>query len=92
MQSLGNLKKHKIVALSTFEAEFMATAITTCQAIWLANLVKELIGYHIMPIIVYVNNKLAITLMKKIMCSMIEGNTLKFIFISYDNVLNVGKL
>lgn len=41
----------------------MAAITTTCQAIWLANLVKELTRDHIMPITLYVN-KSTITLMK----------------------------
>ncbi|XP_042753315.1 secreted RxLR effector protein 161-like [Lactuca sativa] len=57
-------QKQKTVALSTCEAEFMAATTTECQAIWLANLVKELTGHHIMPITLYVDNKSAITLMK----------------------------
>lgn len=57
-------QKQKTVVLSTCEAEFMAATTTACQAIWLANLMKELTGHHIMFITLYVDNKLAIALMK----------------------------
>ncbi|XP_023734167.1 uncharacterized mitochondrial protein AtMg00810-like [Lactuca sativa] len=50
-------QKRKVVTLSTStcEVEFMAATTTACQAIWLANLVKELTGHHITPITLYVN-------------------------------------
>ncbi|KAL4581058.1 hypothetical protein LXL04_017266 [Taraxacum kok-saghyz] len=56
--------KQKTVALSSCEAEFMATTATACQAIWLGNLVNELIGQNMMSITLYVDNKSAIALMK----------------------------
>ncbi|GAA0169097.1 hypothetical protein LIER_40705 [Lithospermum erythrorhizon] len=37
-------KKQPIVTLSTIEAEFVATAMCTCQAIWIIRILKEL-GY-----------------------------------------------
>ena len=57
-------QKQKTVALSSCEAEFMAATATACQAIWLGNLVKELTGQNMMPITLYVDNKLVIALMK----------------------------
>ena len=56
--------KQKTVALSSCEAEFMAATSAACQAIWLANLVKELTGQHVEPITLFVDNKSAIALMK----------------------------
>ncbi|KAL7608790.1 hypothetical protein Lser_V15G13166 [Lactuca serriola] len=37
-------QKQHTVALSSCEAEFMAATATTCQALWLRSLLKELIG------------------------------------------------
>ncbi|GKB05365.1 ribonuclease H-like domain, reverse transcriptase, RNA-dependent DNA polymerase [Tanacetum coccineum] len=45
-------------------AEFMAATSAACQAIWLANLVKELTGQDVEPITLFVDNKSAIALMK----------------------------
>ena len=36
--------KQKVVALSTYEAEYVATATTACQAMWLRRLLGELTG------------------------------------------------
>nr|GEW35625.1 hypothetical protein [Tanacetum cinerariifolium] len=57
-------QKQKSVALSSCEAEFMAATGAACQAIWLANLVKELTGHHVAPIKLYVDNKSDIALIK----------------------------
>ncbi|GJT20222.1 zinc finger, CCHC-type containing protein [Tanacetum coccineum] len=57
-------QKQKTVALSSCEAEFMAATSAACQAIWLANLVKELTGQDVEPITLFVDNKSAIALMK----------------------------
>ncbi|KAI3747128.1 hypothetical protein L6452_09575 [Arctium lappa] len=57
-------QKQKTVALSSCEAEFMAATSASCQAIWLANLVKELTGHSVLPVTLYVDNKSAIALMK----------------------------
>ncbi|GKB86161.1 zinc finger, CCHC-type containing protein [Tanacetum coccineum] len=57
-------KKQKTVALSSCEAEFMAATSAACQAIWLANLVKELTGQQVEPTTLFVDNKSAIALMK----------------------------
>ncbi|GKA18529.1 putative RNA-directed DNA polymerase [Tanacetum coccineum] len=57
-------QKQKTVALSSCEAEFMAATSVACQAIWLANLVKELTGQQVEPTTLFVDNKSAIALMK----------------------------
>ena len=36
--------KQKVVALSTCEAKYVATATTACQAVWLRRLLGELTG------------------------------------------------
>ncbi|GAU23070.1 hypothetical protein TSUD_183690 [Trifolium subterraneum] len=37
-------KKESVVALSSCEAEYIATSLCACQAIWLANLIEEVMG------------------------------------------------
>ncbi|GAU34193.1 hypothetical protein TSUD_162940 [Trifolium subterraneum] len=37
-------KKESVVALSSCEAEYVAASLNDCQAIWLANLIEEIIG------------------------------------------------
>lgn len=57
-------KKQQIVALSTCEAEYMAIATCTCQAIWLKNILGELSIIQEGPITIYVDNKSTISLAK----------------------------
>ncbi|MCI32041.1 cationic amino acid transporter 1-like, partial [Trifolium medium] len=35
-------KKEPVVALSSCEAEYIAASLSTCQAIWLKNLIEEI--------------------------------------------------
>jgi hypothetical protein len=37
-------KKESIVALSSCEAEYIAASLCACQAIWLVNLIDEVMG------------------------------------------------
>ncbi|KAL8154556.1 hypothetical protein AgCh_000066 [Apium graveolens] len=65
----GNLiswasQKHRVIALSSCDAEYMAATIAACQSIWLRGLLKEISGQQIGSIILYINNKSAIELMK----------------------------
>ena len=57
-------KKKPIVILSLCEAEYMATTICTCHAIWLRNLLKELSMSQIDRTEICVDNKSAIALAK----------------------------
>ncbi|XP_040930170.1 secreted RxLR effector protein 161-like [Gossypium hirsutum] len=57
-------KKKQTVALSAFEAEYMAVATCTCQEIWLNNIFGELSIIQEDPITIYVDNKSTITLAK----------------------------
>ncbi|KAK2993694.1 hypothetical protein RJ640_027046 [Escallonia rubra] len=57
-------KKQQIVALSTCEAEYIAAAACTCQAIWLKNILKELYLIEEGPTTIYVDNKSTIALAK----------------------------
>ncbi|XP_068486336.1 uncharacterized protein [Phaseolus vulgaris] len=56
--------KQSIVALSTCEAEYVATTTSSCQSIWLSNIMTQ-IGFNLdVPIKIYVDNVSAINLAK----------------------------
>ncbi|KAK2971871.1 hypothetical protein RJ640_000888 [Escallonia rubra] len=73
-------KKQQIVALSTCEAEYIAAAACTCQAIWLKNILKELYLIEEGPTTIYVDNKSAITLAK---------NPLEQLFFLVEDLLSI---
>jgi hypothetical protein len=57
-----NSGKQKVVALSSCEAEYIAAAYGACQGVWLARLLKDLIGGKPGAPILRVDNKSAIDL------------------------------
>ncbi|KAL4377055.1 hypothetical protein GQ457_02G041490 [Hibiscus cannabinus] len=57
-------KKQQMVSLSTCEAEYIAAAACTCQAIWLKNILDELNFAQEGPTTIYVDNKSTISLAK----------------------------
>lgn len=57
-------KKQQTVALSTCEAEYMAAAACTCQAMWLGYILCELNLAKEDSVTIYVDNKSAISLAK----------------------------
>ena len=57
-------KKQQIVALSTCEAEYIAAAACTCQAMWLGYILGELNLVEEGPVKIYVDNKSVISLAK----------------------------
>ncbi|KAK8571246.1 hypothetical protein V6N13_103375 [Hibiscus sabdariffa] len=59
-------KKQQMVALSTCEAEYIADAACTCQAIWLKNILDELNFAQEGPTTIYVDNKSTISLAKNL--------------------------
>ncbi|KAG6513941.1 hypothetical protein ZIOFF_024278 [Zingiber officinale] len=59
-----DFQKHKTVALSSCEAEFMAATIAACHALWLRSLASELTGVKPKPVTLFVDNKSVIALMK----------------------------
>lgn len=59
-----NSQKQKTVALSSCEAEFMAATTAACQALWLRNLLAEMMNKEPRAVKLYVDNKSAIALMK----------------------------
>ncbi|XP_066373571.1 secreted RxLR effector protein 161-like [Miscanthus floridulus] len=56
--------KQKVVALSTCEAEYVATAIAACQTVWLHRLLGELTSVEAHPPALMVDNQPVITLAK----------------------------
>lgn len=59
-----NSGKQKVVALSSCEAEYIAAAYDACQGVWLARLLKDLVGGKPGAPILWVDNKFAIDLAK----------------------------
>ncbi|KAD6795740.1 hypothetical protein E3N88_06636 [Mikania micrantha] len=59
-----NSQKQPTVALSSCEAEFMAATSAACQAIWMKGLLAELTGKEDEQVVIKVDNKSAIALMK----------------------------
>lgn len=57
-------QKQRCVALSSCEAEFMATTTASCQGIWLRNLLSQITSDSIGPIVLCIENKSAIDLAK----------------------------
>ena len=56
--------KQKVVALSTYEAEYVAAATTACQVVSLRRLLGELTGVEAHPPVLMVDNQPAIALAK----------------------------
>jgi hypothetical protein len=56
--------KQKVVALSSCEAEYIAAGSGACQGVWLARLLKELLGTESGAPVLKVDNKSAIDLSK----------------------------
>ncbi|KAL6332546.1 hypothetical protein AAG906_008966 [Vitis piasezkii] len=59
-------KKQQIVTLSTTEAEFVAAASSSCQAIWLRRLLEVLYNQQQGPTVIYCDNLSAIKLSKNL--------------------------
>ena len=68
-------QKQEIVALSSCEAEFMATTETTKQAIWLQDLLNEIFGHSREKVMIRIDNKSAIALSKGVVSIFTQGST-----------------
>ncbi|XP_074363375.1 secreted RxLR effector protein 161-like, partial [Apium graveolens] len=65
----GNLiswtsQKQRVIALSSCEAEYMAATLAACQSIWLRGLLRKVLRQQVGSVILYIDNKSAIELMK----------------------------
>ena len=56
--------KHKVVALSTCEIEYVAAATMACQVVWLRRLLGELTGVEAHPPVLMVDNQPLLALVK----------------------------
>ena len=59
-------QKQRVVALSSCEAEYIASANAACQGIWLSRLLGELLGIQAPKVKLLVDNKAAIALSKNL--------------------------
>ncbi|PNX61424.1 copia-type polyprotein, partial [Trifolium pratense] len=57
-------KKEPVVALSSCEAEYIAASLSTCQAIWLKNLIEEISQDKCETVTLKIDNVSAINLAK----------------------------
>ncbi|PNX60888.1 cationic amino acid transporter 1-like protein [Trifolium pratense] len=57
-------KKEPVVALSSCEAEYIAASLSTCQAIWLKNLIEEISQDKCESVTLKIDNVSAINLAK----------------------------
>lgn len=57
-------QKQRCVALSSYEAEFMAATAAACQGIWLRDLLNQISDAVSGPVVLYIDNKSAIDLAK----------------------------
>jgi hypothetical protein len=57
-------QKQRVVALSSCEAEYIASANAACQGIWLSRLMGELLGIQAPKVSLLVDNKFVIALSK----------------------------
>lgn len=57
-------QKHRCIALSSCEAEFMAATTAACQGIWLRNLLSQITYEVLGPVVLCIDNRSAIDLGK----------------------------
>ena len=55
-------RKHKSVALSSAEPEYMAASQASCEALWLHKLLVNLFGQELRPTMIYCDNQSCIQL------------------------------
>ena len=55
-------KKQRSMALSSAEAEYMATSLAACEAIWMRKILVGLFGSHLDPTVIYCDNQSCIKL------------------------------
>lgn len=57
-------QKQRVVALSSCEDELMVATAAACQGIWVRNVLNKITGKHTSPLMLFIDNKLAIDLAK----------------------------
>ena len=58
--------KQRVVALSTYEAEYIAASSATCQGLWISRLIKELMTMEENLVKILVDNKSALELTRNL--------------------------
>eukprot|EP00253_Pinus_taeda_P022669 PITA_22669 len=56
-------RKQRSVALSSAKAEYMATSLAACKAIWMRKILVRLFGSHLDPTMIYCDNQSCIKLL-----------------------------
>jgi hypothetical protein len=56
--------KQRVVAMSSCEAEYIAVATTSCQMVWLARLMSEILNREQGSSVLLIDNKSAISVIK----------------------------
>jgi hypothetical protein len=69
-------RKHKIVALSTAEAEYIAACDTCMEAVWLRKLISRLFDQVLDSTVIYCDNQSCVKL-SRTPCSMTGRSTLR---------------
>ena len=59
-----NIVKQSVVALSSYEAKYIAASAAPCQGIWIVRFIKELLKIMVRPFKLFVDNVSAISLSK----------------------------
>ena len=59
-------RKQKFVALSSAEAEYMASSQASCKALWLHKLLVDLFYQELRPMVIYCDNQSCIQLSEKL--------------------------
>ena len=77
-------KKQPVVALSTYEAEYIVGALTACQVVWILNLLQDLKIEVNKLLKLMIDNKFAINLAKN---SVLHGRS-KYIETKYHFLRN----
>ncbi|MCI04279.1 cationic amino acid transporter 1-like, partial [Trifolium medium] len=84
-------KKESVVALSSCEAEYIAASLCACQAIWLMNLIDEIMGEDHGAVTMKIDNISAINLAKNPMAhGRSKHNEMRFHYLREQ--VNSGKL
>eukprot|EP00253_Pinus_taeda_P024897 PITA_24897 len=50
-------RKHRSMALSSIEAEYMAASLVACETIWMRKILVGLFGSHLDPTVIYCDNQ-----------------------------------
>eukprot|EP00253_Pinus_taeda_P023949 PITA_23949 len=75
-------RKQRSATLSSAEAEYMATSLVACEAIWMRKILVGLFGSHLEPTVIYCDNQSCI----KLSANLLFHNRSKHIDIRYHHI------